>query len=87
MSYSSPMSCLNPGPTSHLRWMVRHRKGFRVGAVLLIAWSIYVLVTDGSVLGAGGGVVVSLALLFNIWYSACYVENYDNARGQGPNSD
>jgi hypothetical protein len=67
--------------------MVRHRNGFRVGAVLLIALSIYVLVADGSVLGAGGGVVVSLALLFNIWYGARYVENYDNARGQGPNSD
>ena len=94
VSYSSTMSRSHPEPTSPMRWMVRHRRGVRVGVVLYIVlgicWTVYVLATGGPVeaLAASwmGVISASLILLVSLWNARRYVERYDNARHQDPNS-
>lgn len=77
-----------------MRWMVRHRKGVRVGVILYIAlgicWTVYVLATGGpvdAVAASSMGVIsASLIVLVSLRNACRYVERYDNARHQDPNS-
>jgi len=88
------MSRWHAEPTSPMRWMVRHRKGVRVGVVLYIAlgicWTVYVLATGGpveAVAASSMGVIsASLIVLVSLWNACRFVERYDNARHQDPNS-
>lgn len=93
--YASVMSRWEPTePTSQMRRCARHRIALTVQAVLFtvagISLAVYQVTTDGP----SASVLVWVLGLPPIAYSARlawnfhrYIENYDNARHQGSNSE
>jgi uncharacterized membrane protein len=89
------MSHWDPEPSSGERWMVRHRTQIRVGAALVILFGtcriVYLLVTGArlgwSLDGSIPLITSPCIFLFLTWNASRHVENYDNARAQGPNSE
>jgi hypothetical protein len=91
MSYSHNMSRWDSKPTPFRRWIVRHRRGIRIGAVILLVLAIcaliYDLVAAGVDMGLIGpimGITASVEFLVISRDVSRQVEKYDTARHQGP---
>lgn len=88
------MSRSDHAPTSHLRWMVRHRKGVRIGVLLYMVFGIGLTIDRLSRGESGTAVAVELwptllmpvLVLISSWSGCRYVEAYD-ARHVDPSSD
>jgi hypothetical protein len=91
VSYSHNMSRWDSKPTPFQRWIVRHRRGIRIGAVILLVLAICALVydlvavgVDMGLIGPIMGITASVEFLVISRDVSRSVERYDTARLQGP---
>lgn len=86
------MSRWDPVPTPSQRWMVRHRKWFLVGAVVVVVLAIgdfvYALamaaLTVGGVIAPLVASATSINLVIVTRQSARIIEKYDSTRDENP---